>query len=109
MKGFTISDETNPKRKLQKLIERKEHLKTQIEIMQDQIEIMNSIIEELNIEITKKDSINTIWEHIMSDNDCKNYLPCKDQIRCRRENYIKWRDCQMQRDTSKNGIGYDKL
>ncbi len=60
MKGFTISDETNPKRKLQKLIERKEHLKIQIEIMQDQIEIMDSVIEELNIEITKKDSVNII-------------------------------------------------
>jgi chaperonin cofactor prefoldin len=60
MKGFTISDETNPKRKLQKLVERKEHLKTQIEIMQDQIEIMDSVIEELNIEITKKDSVNII-------------------------------------------------
>jgi len=60
MKGFTISDETNPKRKIQKLIERKEHLKTQIEIMQDQIEIMDSVIEELNIEITKKDSVNII-------------------------------------------------
>jgi hypothetical protein len=44
MKGFTISDELNPKRKIQKLIERKEHLKTQIEIMHDQIEIMNSVI-----------------------------------------------------------------
>jgi chaperonin cofactor prefoldin len=60
MKGFTISDETNPKRKIQKLIERKEHLKTQIEIMRDQIEIMDSVIEELNIEITKKDSVNII-------------------------------------------------
>jgi len=45
----------------------------------------------------------------MSDNDCKNHLPCKDQTLCKKENYIKWRDCQMQRDTSKNGIGYDKL
>ena len=44
MEGFTISDELNPKRKIQKLIERKEHLKTQIEIMHDQIEIMNSVI-----------------------------------------------------------------
>jgi chaperonin cofactor prefoldin len=60
IKGFTISDEPNPKRKIQKLIERKEHLKTQIEIMQDQIEIMDSVIEELNIEITKKDSVNII-------------------------------------------------
>jgi chaperonin cofactor prefoldin len=60
MKGFTISDETNPKRKIQKLIERKEHLKTQIEIMRDQIEIMDSVIEELNIETTKKDSVNII-------------------------------------------------
>jgi chaperonin cofactor prefoldin len=58
MKGFTISDETNPKRKLQKLIERKEHLKTQIEIMQDQIEIMDSIIEELKMEMPKKEDVN---------------------------------------------------
>ena len=58
MKGFTISDETNPKRKLQKIIERKEHLKTQIEIMQDQIEIMDSVIEELNEEISEKGGIN---------------------------------------------------
>ena len=58
MNGFTISDETNPKRKIQKLIERKEHLKTQIEIMQDQIEIMDSVIEELKVEIYKKEGIN---------------------------------------------------
>ena len=58
MKGFTISDETNPKRKLQKLIERKEHLKIQIEIMQDQIEIMDSVIQELEVEISNKEGVN---------------------------------------------------
>jgi len=58
MKGFTISDEPNPKRKIQKLIERKEHLKTQIEIMQDQIEIMDSVIEELKMEMPKKEGVN---------------------------------------------------
>jgi hypothetical protein len=31
----------------------------------------------------------------MSDNDCKNYLPCKHQTLCKKENYIKWRDCQI--------------
>lgn len=58
MKGFTISDETNPKRKIQKLVESKENLKNQIEIMQDQIEIMDSVIEELNEEISRKEGVN---------------------------------------------------